>query len=1109
MPTVKKGRTGAPGQVFLRFLFCISTTVVCVSSFNLKTESPIALRPPDQKGIQFGFSLAYFLNGTEKTLLVGAPRAQTPQPESNPGALYSCSLKKLECDQLVVDDKSDRLTPWFYDEQKGNQGLGYSLAANNESITVCAPRWHIFDSRQTGVEDLALGKCFTARAPEFVFTPFCPPILTKPDKGLISFRNTGYCQFGFSLTYIKNQNSVAAGGPGCWNWQGDVWDVQLDRLDDTETYRYVEYLSLDDMDLARERNSTSSTLSNLYLGYNVIHFTYGEYSAIAATMPKAISTANLVVGPLVQILVEDAANKNRLRVIDSLKPPRNQSEKKEASKESMFSYYGYSLATADLNGDSLDDIIVGAPFYHNNTHQDQGAIFVYMQNRFSTGGETGWSYEMLEEQNGPLRMGTESNGRFGTCVTNIGDIDDDGYQDIAVGAPFLPEGGAVYIYMGSSKGLEEMYRQVIKASELPAYTQPISGLGFSIAQNLPGGKNIGTQLAIAAYDSDIVLVFELKEVITVDWSLTFNPKVIDLTEKNCIDTSETSAEKSYPCVQMKACLQYSSTKLSSSPPSILYFTLNVDVDVEQTPRRLFFKDGATSTQLNFELRENEKICQDVSVMEKKSTLEEVKPYIIQGEIEMAEKDKSEAILDPRSDLIKTVILDIWVPCENSTAGSCLSKLQLMIEEPPSYSLQDQPTINVSFTARNPGEPAYNVWLHVDAEGDLLFQSLTESVSCDEKREVGTICNVARVLTNESEVKFVLSMATTRKFVDSLETHENYFRVNASLSTSAIIVNPEDARRYFEIPIAVEAELDITRGASSTPQVKYNSSEFYKQPHKAEREEELGPEVIHVYKIFNNKAFDIYSTEISILWPLKFDGLYFLYLLEMPKFHGANISCKYTGGEVNEFNLKKDVETLAEPDEYGDFFQPSLEISGLPSPPQHVHEKKIQYLTFQCIIGALLPRTYVNITLRSRLVERSLTELQMGNSIKDANSFSWIRILKLPLQAPLPPRSNATTVQTIISYQNESPEASVAWWIYLLAALGGLTVLILIIIILQKIGFFKRKSFDEMDGDKAEGDNLVDEEKGEEEKEEENPKTPESPMLKETERADGDFEFHRS
>ena len=43
-------------------------------------------------------------------------------------------------------------------------------------------------------------------------------------------------------------------------------------------------------------------------------------------------------------------------------------------------------------------------------------------------------------------------GRFGLSVENIGDVDGDGYSDIAVSAPYVGA-GVVYIYRGAGDHL--------------------------------------------------------------------------------------------------------------------------------------------------------------------------------------------------------------------------------------------------------------------------------------------------------------------------------------------------------------------------------------------------------------------------------------------------------------------------------------------------------------------------------------------------------------------------------------------------------------------------------------------------------------------------------
>ena len=99
--------------------------------------------------------------------------------------------------------------------------------------------------------------------------------------------------------------------------------------------------------------------------------------------------------------------------------------------------FGYTVNSAgDINGDSYDDVIVGAPF-NDESGLDFGRVYVYS-------GRTGDTLITFS--------GDNSFDFFGARVASAGDIDSDGFSDIIVSAFTSDSGGTesgrVYVYSG-------------------------------------------------------------------------------------------------------------------------------------------------------------------------------------------------------------------------------------------------------------------------------------------------------------------------------------------------------------------------------------------------------------------------------------------------------------------------------------------------------------------------------------------------------------------------------------------------------------------------------------------------------------------------------------
>ncbi|MFV2056813.1 MAG: tandem-95 repeat protein [Thiohalomonadales bacterium] len=124
---------------------------------------------------------------------------------------------------------------------------------------------------------------------------------------------------------------------------------------------------------------------------------------------------------------------------------------------------GVSVASAgDVNGDTFDDIIFGADNYNFTSSVGGVAAVMYGPDLLFTDGAF-W-----------FEAGGQSNAQFGISVAGLGDINGDGFDDIAVGAnnfngptASLIGRGRVSVYQGSPNGISTLSEVRLGSRMLP------------------------------------------------------------------------------------------------------------------------------------------------------------------------------------------------------------------------------------------------------------------------------------------------------------------------------------------------------------------------------------------------------------------------------------------------------------------------------------------------------------------------------------------------------------------------------------------------------------------------------------------------------------------
>uniref|UniRef100_A0A8C8A2K2 Integrin subunit alpha 7 n=1 Tax=Oryzias sinensis TaxID=183150 RepID=A0A8C8A2K2_9TELE len=973
--------------------------------FNLDTTH--TLHKLGDRGTFFGFSVALHQQLTpepQSWILVGAPQAagRGMLRGSRPGALFKCPItpEEYDCERVNIDGDGD-----WDKENKDNQWLGVTVKSQGigGKVVTCA---HLYELRQRVGQPSEtrdpIGRCYVLSED-----------LTERDEldgGEWKFcegrsqghEQFGFCQQGLSASFTPDNNFILFGAPGTYNWKGEM-RVQLlnQTLLDLGLYDDGPYEVADQKELNAQLIPVPS---HSYLGFSVDSamglMSLGELTFVAGA-PRANHTGAVV------LLKKD--NVHRL-------VPQH-----IFWGEELASSFGYSVATTDLNKDGWTDLIVGAPNFFDRKAEIGGAVYVYLN-----------PFGHWDDQARPIRLNGTYDSMFGMTVCNVGDLDQDGYGDIAVGAPF-DGNGKVFIYRGSDAGIETKPAQVLDGRDFD-----VGCFGYSISGGFDIDDNHYPDVAVGSLNDSVVL-FRSQPVIHVIRDISIDPSYIDLEQHNCKESEGVLFEADTERRKLGLPHRVNFLGRSSLEPE---YTQTEEVELHR-------QRHPVCTTAIFQLHEN--------IGDKLRPITLTITHTIKPVPPRRHSAKKLERLPPVLSISPSNTLNLEVNFLREGCGLdkiCQSNLQLKYQfgtrplhsdlftplprSVPVFSLSDHQLVVLEITVTNkPSDPHQPEDDGDDAHAAQLLISLPNTLSYSGSRYLCDILQMrCQANQNGSQVECDLGNPVKRdtKVTNSLHTSNitlDTTELTADLLMTTLSEQPDLVPITATAKVVIELPLSVS-GLARPHQLFFSGS--VRGESAMTTLEDIGSPVDFQFVVSNpGKALQPFGTAfLNIMWPYELTNMKWLLYPANLTFEGHSGQHCYPSGALNPLKLRSS--SLAELLPTADQKVGLIHIFFTPS-SAGLNCWDLLVIHFHFTGQAVLK-------IHARLWNSSFIEVQKINS-------------KMVF-----PASVCIILHMVMIY----PESGLAdqywipWWIILIAVLAGILLLTILVCILWKCGFFRRAPY---------------------------------------------------
>ncbi|KAK2521161.1 Itga2 [Columba guinea] len=744
--------------------------------------------------------------------------------------------------------------------------------------------------------------------------------------------------------------------------------------------------------ILQDRNHSS------YLGYSVAVLSTQSSVYFVAGAPRSNYTGRVV--------VYDVDSDGSITIVQS---QRGEQALGQPYKQ-IGSYFGSVVCSLDVNRDSVTDVLlVGAPMFMNDLKKEEGRVYMFSITKGILDQQ-----ELLE---GP--QGSE-NARFGSAIATLADIDLDGFNDVVIGAPLENQNsGAIYIYNGFQKTIRTKYSQKILGSD-SAFGKQLQFFGRSVDGHRDLNDDDITDISVGA-DGNVILLWS-RSIANVSIIASFKPEKISLLNKNTEIT-------------VKICFGATFRPAKRNNQVAIKYNATLDADLQSlrvTSRGLFKENNERYMQRDVVVRHEENCVHDIFSVQEPS--DAVNSLSLRIDIGLANPG-SNPVLDRYSPASVAYSIPFVKDCGEDEL--CICDLVLSVQQKADDGKQQfvvssknrRLTFNVKL--RNKKENAYNTRIQATFSDNLFFASSSlpndgAEVSCQTGTAQNTvICQISYpVFRTGQQVSFDIS------FDFNLKNLQNVAVISFHALSESKEAQELDNQVSLSIPLRYDAEIHLTRLANINFYEVYSGHNI---PSTVNSFEDIGPTFNFSVKVTTG-SIPVKMASVKIHIPeLTSKDNPLMYITAVTTDQARGVTCQ---AQTNPLQIGK---RPYSPSFTKENFRASKELNC----------KNVKCSTIACKLEDVMLKGeyFVNVSTRiwnGTFAALSFQTLKLSTDAKIDTHNPELFII----------RENTLTIPVTIMKPDEKAEIPVG--VVIGSILAGLLLLLVLVAVLWKLGFFKRQ-----------------------------------------------------